>query len=210
MFFAPIRSGADAFSMVCGTCPPPADAAFAPADLDLSKSPHDDFFQYANGSCSHGWCWQSACPPPLTPHFGTKGFHFGHGGASIRKERGCQQIQKCGWCPRRLDGEQPNPARVPKLEHFSRTARPGQPAPHSRINGGHLIVANGCCSCCCCSKRMRVFPALLLLPRASCAPPSTHSRRSHLLPSQNQERLKAMLAPGVAAFGVDLLLPKVG
>jgi predicted metalloendopeptidase len=53
------ESGADAFAVVCGECPPPADVAFTPADLDTSKSPHDDFFEYANG----GWMKSNPIPP---------------------------------------------------------------------------------------------------------------------------------------------------
>jgi putative endopeptidase len=53
------ESGADAFALLCGDCPPPQDLAFSAEDLDQSQSPHDNFFLYANG----GWMKNNPIPP---------------------------------------------------------------------------------------------------------------------------------------------------
>ena len=53
------RVDSDAFSVVCGECPLPADVAFTKADLDEGVSPHEDFFSYANG----GWMKSNPIPP---------------------------------------------------------------------------------------------------------------------------------------------------
>jgi putative endopeptidase len=60
------ESGADAFAVVCGDCPPPPDTAFSHGDLDTSVSPAEDFYTYANGG------WMKANPiPPEYPNWNT-------------------------------------------------------------------------------------------------------------------------------------------